>query len=356
MKVVELFAGIGGFKLGIDQVYSDAEYVLVSEIDRHAQKSYEAMHHIVPEGDITQIRECDIADHDLLVGGFPCQAFSIAGQRKGFEDTRGTMFFEMARIAKEKRPKVILAENVKGLVNHDKGNTIAVMVKTLNQLGYIVDFEVLTSSYHGVPQNRERVFIIAVRGDLENHEEWVTKGTTMIPKRKREIAEDIETLSFNFDWDEPCQVTTSLFDIMEDDAEVDPKYYLDEEKSQALLVEMDAAEKQQPVPQDPIMIGHLNMKGHDAIRRVYHHGAPGPTLTTMGGGHREPKVYTPHHAIRKLTPLECFRLQGFTDEQHQACVDAGVSNSQLYKQSGNAVTVNVIAHIMRQIKKAGYLD
>src|SRR5690606_30555359 len=287
---------------------------------------------------ITQIDAKDIPDHDLLVGGFPCQAFSVAGKRRGFEDTRGTLFFEIVRIAKEKRPKAILLENVKGLVNHDKGRTLDIMIETLNEIGYVVDFDVLNSKYFGVPQNRERIFIVAMRDDLIEQEEWseeTTKGNTIVPKRKRQINEWAKT--FNFDWPEQTEVTTRLRDILETD--VDEKYYLDEEKTAKLAAQFEVRSEPNVLrPQrteygkkirkeyeagkvwesrhkmtelqprkdgisntlttvekdnylaEPQMLGHVDIKGHDAIKRVYSAEGVSPTLTTMGGGHREPKI------------------------------------------------------------------
>src|SRR5699024_11172970 len=172
--------------------------------------------------------------HDILTAGTPCQSFSVAGKRKGFDDTRGTLFFYVARIAKEKQPKVVWIENVKGLVNHDKGNTLDTMVKTLNDIGYVVDFDVLNSKYFGVPQNRERICIVAIRKDLieaEPFSEESTTGQTIVPKGKRRIGEWAKT--FNFDWPEQAEVTTRLRDILE--SNVDEKYYLDEEKTARLV-------------------------------------------------------------------------------------------------------------------------
>src|SRR5699024_7828022 len=157
--------------------------VFASEIDKFASKAYETIYgEDVLHGDITEIDAEDVPNHDVLVGGFPCQAFSVAGQRKGLEDARGTLFFEIARIAKEKQPKALLLENVKGLVNHDKGNTLDLMIRTLNDIGYVVDFNVLNSKYFDVPQNRERIFIVAIREDLieaEPFSEESTKGQTI---------------------------------------------------------------------------------------------------------------------------------------------------------------------------------
>ena len=376
-----LFSGIGGFEQALNQF--GGECVFSSEIDKFAAQAYEALYSDKPAGDITKIDAKDIPDHDLLVGGFPCQAFSLAGKRKGFEDTRGTLFFEIARIAVEKKPKALLLENVKGLVNHDRGNTLDVMIETLNDIGYVVDFNVLNSKYFGVPQNRERIFIVAIREDLiesEPFSEESTTGQTVVPRGKRRIGEWASV--FNFDWPEQTEVTMRLRDILE--SEVDEKYYLDEEKTAKLVAHLtretedgfhayrNDAKKSSiqgthvtyaegrthaltvaHVPMttaEPQMLGHVDIRGNDSIKRTYSTGGIPPTLTSMGGGHREPKIAeenssAPRYRIRKLTPLECFRLQNFPDEAHQKLVEVGISDSQRYKMAGNAVTVNVVESI-----------
>src|SRR5699024_5808416 len=204
---VSLFSGIGGFEQALNKLGGTC--VFASEFDKFAQQSYTALYgdeHL--HGDITKIDEKDVPEHDLLVGGFPCQAFSVAGKREGFADTRGTLFFDIARIAAEKKPKALLLENVKGLINHDKGNTLDTMIKTLNDIGYVVDFDVLNSKYFGVPQNRERIFIVAIREDLIDSEpfsEESTTGQTIVPKGKRRIGEWAHT--FKFDWPEQAEVS-----------------------------------------------------------------------------------------------------------------------------------------------------
>lgn len=363
-----------------------------------------------------------------------CQAFSVAGKRLGFDDTRGTLFFEVARIAREKQPKAILLENVKGLVGHDKGRTLDTIVQTLNDIGYTVDFEVLNSKYFGVPQNRERIFIIAVRDDLVTPEPWSIEGNTVVPKGKRRISEYEGVKTFNFDWPEQAEVTTRLRDILE--PLVDEKYYLDEEKTARLVAQLEGQDDEprlvggigeknfgkqyrqgnriydadavamclhaQPVGnaggnsylykvnEEPKMLGHVDLKGHDAIKRVYSAESVGPTLTTMGGGHREPKIaepqeianvgnisycidanyskgispgsigkgrrthveeQKPRYRIRKLTPRECFRLQNFSDDAFDKLKEAGISDSQLYKMAGNAVTVSVVKAISERLLK-----
>ena len=163
-RYIDLFAGIGGFHLAMNSF--DAECVFASEWDSFAAKVYEDNFGIKPYGDITKIIESDIPQHDILCGGFPCQAFSISGKQKGFDDTRGTLFFDIARIVEYHKPKILFLENVKNLAKHDKGHTLKVIVKTLFGLGYTVNYKVLNASDYGLPQNRERIFIVCFRNDL----------------------------------------------------------------------------------------------------------------------------------------------------------------------------------------------
>lgn len=436
---IELFAGIGGFRQALDAL--GGKCVFASEIDPFATKAYKVLYGGAPElrGDITKIDARDIPDHDLLVGGFPCQAFSVAGQRRGFEDTRGTLFFEIVRIAAEKQPRFMLLENVKGLVSHDKGRTLEIMAAALNDVGYAVDFCVLNSKYFGVPQNRERIFIVCAR-DVE-HADWNIVGNDVVAKAKRRI-QALGVRTFNFDWPTGEAVTTRLRDILEDN--VDERYYLSDEKTARLITQLRdqelavlASRKPEDVnaiytpdyiaknqngtrikPADdpmftltaqgchgiiepsPIVVGSLGSYGNDQMNRVYSVEVIAPTLTVVSGGGREQKIaepcvndrgglrislegvsnaldanyakgldnhgqrthvaeYTvihsdrlgtgiasfPRYRIRKLTPLECWRLQGFPDAAHEAVKAAGVSDSQRYKQAGNAVTVNVIRAI-----------
>lgn len=425
-KYVELFAGIGGFRQALDAL--GGECVFASEIDPFATRAYKALYNGAEElhGDITKIDAHDIPDHDVLVGGFPCQAFSVAGQRKGFEEARGTLFFEIARIASAKQPRLMLLENVKGLLSHDGGKTFETMCVVLNDIGYAIDFRVLNSKHYGVPQNRERIFVACDR-DAE-HADWNVSGNGVEAKAKRR-AQDLGIRTFNFDWPTNDAVTKRLRDILE--SNVDEKYYLSEEKTAKLIAQLN--EKAPSATSDDCeMVGMLDMKGNDSIRRVYSPTGVAPTLTTMGGGHREPKIlepvleqysegdglaYTidanyakgtspgdigkgrrthivepevracltpdreekrqngrrfkendeaaftvntldrhgvaigtyPRYRIRKLTPLECWRLQGFSDEAHETVKVAGISDSQRYKQAGNAVTVNVIRAIGKRL-------
>ena len=258
-KFIDLFCGIGGFHLAMSAV--GGECVFASEIDKFAKQAYTTLHGLEPHGDITKIDAKDIPDHDLIAAGFPCQSFSVAGKRGGFEDARGTLFFEVARIASEKQPKVLLLENVKGLVGHDKGKTLDTIVKTLNEIGYRVDFEVLNSKYFGVPQNRERIFIVAIREDLVANEPWKIEGNTVVPKGKRRISgyEDVKT--FNFDFPKNETVTKRLVDVLED--AVDEKYYLDEDKTSKLVVDLKVSNSDVKVVGNASRTGYNSHNIHD---------------------------------------------------------------------------------------------
>ena len=457
MKVLDFFSGIGGFHSAFKRVGWDV--VGFCEIDKFARQSYKALYDT--EGveewhDITKVSEHEFQRFsgtvDLIAGGFPCQAFSVAGRRGGFEDTRGTLFFEIARVAKIVKPRYLLLENVKGLLNHDKGHTFGTILNSLHELGYgHIEWAVLNSKYWGIPQNRERVFILAELTDAPQR-------PYLLPLLTKEI---------------DTGVTSRLRDVLEEN--VDEKYYLSEDKTSKLIEVLkdrikvkeatkkgyaeafvgDSVNLSQPnsktrrgrvgkelantlltgqeqaviIPNTDV-IADLKHYSHESLNRVYGPDGQSPTLSTMQGGGREPKVAEPQefsdgsgiaycldacytkgtsagnvgkgrrtHAIevratitpdreekrqngrrfkeddepmftinvqdkhgvtfiddkeyriRKLTPLECWRLQDFSDEQFYTARASGVSDSQLYKQAGNSVTVKVVEVIAREIEK-----
>ena len=284
MKYVELFAGIGGFRSALDRL--GMKCVFASEIAKYAKQEYTALYgdeHLY--GDITKIDVNNIPDHDLLVGGFPCQAFSVAGQRRGFEDTRGTLFFEIVRIAKSKQPKWLMLENVKGLLSHDNGRTFDIMCACLNDIGYAVDFKVLNSKHYGVPQNRERIFIIANR-DVE-HEDWRIEGNDVVAKAKRRIAK-LGIKTFNFDFPNNKTVDKRLRDVLQEN--VDEKFYLSKEKTEKLIVQLNGKHTQklsdvkELLLQEPSVqqIGYIqgDMQGY----RVYDQEGLSTTVAAQTGG------------------------------------------------------------------------
>ncbi|MFD2704656.1 DNA (cytosine-5-)-methyltransferase [Salibacterium lacus] len=391
-----MFAGIGGFRQGLENL--GGQCVFASEIDKYAQKAYEVLYGADDlYGDIKEIHAKDVPEHDVLVAGTPCQSFSVAGSRGGFDDARGTLFFDVARIANEKQPKAVLIENVKGLVGHDRGKTLDTIVKALNECGYRVDFNVLNSKYFGVPQNRERIFIVAVREDLVNNAEWTIAGTNVVAKGKRRISGYDDVKTFNFDWPEQLSVETRLRDILE--PEVDERYYLSEEKTAGLVRQLteqgvevnEATKKGYTLAEegDAVNVQFPNSKTRRgrvgrgvaqtleasscnqgvveqaedskiAVNKRYgeFHARPDEVSTALdanyGGfpdnhGQRTGIAEPPTYRIRKLTPLECWRLQGFPDYAHNVVLDEGISDSQRYKMAGNAVTVNVIEAIGAKI-------
>jgi DNA (cytosine-5)-methyltransferase 1 len=311
-KFIDLFAGIGGFRIALQNV--GGKCVFTSEWDENAKITYQANFGEVPFGDITKeyTKNYIPENFDILCGGFPCQAFSIAGNRKGFHDTRGTLFFDIEKIIEAKRPKVVFLENVKNLVSHDDGNTIKIILEILqDKLGYKAYTKILNSATHAnVPQNRERIFIVAFdEKQVKNHSE--------------------------FKFPEPIPLTRTIHDILEKGKQADYLYY---KKDHQYYPELKKS-----------------MTSKDTIyqwRRVYARENKSklcPTLTAnMGtGGHNVPLVLD-DYGIRKLTPKECFAFQGYPIDQY---ILPNIANSKLYMQAGNSVTTTLIERIAKQITK-----
>ena len=303
-----MFAGVGGIRLGFEKVGFTTVFSNDFEpkcADTYNQNFKTAK--LIVE-DITKISTNDIPDCDFVLGGFPCQAFSIAGYRHGFDDKkgRGNLFFDIARIIKDKQPTGFLLENVKNLKSHDNGNTFKIIEQTLKDMGYFVKSKVLNSMEYGnVPQNRERIYIVGFK--------------------------DKKTID-RFEFPDPIELTKSISDILED--EVDKKYYYNGKPLYDRL-KNDITEKN-AVYQWRRQYVRKNKKGVC------------PTLTAnMGmGGHNVPIIFD-GKGIRKLTPRECFRIQGFPDSYKLP----NIADSALYKQAGNSVSVPVIARIAEQMVK-----
>lgn len=280
MNFIDLFSGIGGFRSALE--LNGHKCIAYSEVDKFAKQSYQAIYSTEDEidlGDITQISEEYLShfkkENDIVVGGSPCQSFSMAGSRKGFEDTRGTLFFEYAKVVKETQPKYFLFENVKGMLSHNKGNTIRVVLETFNQLGYYIDFNVFNSKYYDVPQNRERIYIVGKRKDLvdnPNYQEKV-KGKKKFDEIHNWAVDNVSYVKLLPEL--KTEVTTRLIDVLED--EVDEKYYLSEEKTKKLTLNSDLS-------------GKLNMYDYNERYKVYSVNKVSPTLNTMQGGDRQPKI------------------------------------------------------------------
>ena len=426
LKFLDLFAGIGGFRLGMES--AGHECIGFCEIDKFARKSYKAIHDTEGEielHDITTVTDefiRGIGHVDIICGGFPCQAFSIAGKRKGFEDTRGTLFFEITRFASILRPRLLFLENVKGLLNHNGGDTFETILSALDELGYDAEWQVLNSKDFGVPQNRERVFIIGhLRGrsiraifPLGGNDKTTDCKQQKIKKvgniRKKGKSQSGDVVSIDSLVPTLCSTTTQK----------DPPKIaipiLTPERPKKRQNGRRFKENGEPMftltgqDRHGIVVAGKLPGNHDQNSRVYNPRGLAPTLSTMQGGGQEPKIIqkargfnkgaqhsiaptlssnswqennlvkvvdfynkitkdevgtltssgggstvragsfgiTDGYRIRKLTPRECWRLQGFPDWAFDKAQEVN-SNSQLYKQAGNSVTVNVIAEIAKRL-------
>lgn len=377
MKFLDLFAGIGGFRLGMES--TGHECIGFCEIDKFARASYKAIHDTEGEielHDITTVTDEEvraIGHVDIICGGFPCQAFSVAGARRGFEDTRGTLFFEIARFASILKPKYLFLENVKGLLNHDKGNTFKTIIGALNELGYDVEWQVLNSKNFSVPQNRERVFIIGhLRGQRtrrvfpiirenaksDNQQSKIkivgnTKnpnGTSIGYRNNVHNIDGIVGALTATDYKGPKQVAIPV--LTPDRAnksqngrrfktDGEPMFTPTAQDRHGILIK--EATKQgyaEAEIGDSVNLSHPNSK----TRR----GRVGKQIANTLRTGESQGVVEPDFRIRKLTPRECWRLQGFPDWAFDKAQEVN-SNSQLYKQAGNSVTVNVIAAIAERL-------
>lgn len=344
LKVVEAFAGVGSQRMALRNLEIKHEVVGIFEIDKFALKSYEAIHGECPNlGDISKIDVKDIPKHDLFTYSFPCQDLSIAGKQKGMIRgvTRSGLLYECERIIKYCKPKYLLLENVKNLVGKKNKPQFDEWLKFLEDLGYTNYWKILNAKDYGVPQNRERVFVVSILGDHKP-----------------------------YSFPSPVKLDKSIKDILED--EVEEKYYMNK-PFHLVNKKNEAAE--------------LQIKAHRSIKSVQSPSHICPTLTTMQGGHREPKILqvakteckfdqesrvygvngisptlaardsqgpkkiyiNEKYRVRKLTPLECWRLMAFTDEDFYKVKNIGISNSQLYKQAGNSIVVKVLEGIFKEL-------
>lgn len=296
-RFIDLFAGIGGIRLAFENV--GGKCVFSSEWDKYAQDTYEANFGERPQGDITKIKPEIIPEHDILLAGFPCQAFSICGDQQGFLDTRGTLFFNIEEILRIKRPYAFLLENVKNLKSHDKGRTFKTIVSHLENLGYYVHDTVLNSLDFGIPQKRERTFIVGFRDNLK------------------------------FCFPKPVDIKLSLASILENDFEVDKRYFASSTIRKNRLLKVKA---NYPTPS----IWHENKSGNVSALEY-------SCALRAGASYN----YLLVNGIRRLTPKELLRLQGFPDN-----FKIVVPYTQIRKQTGNSVTVPVVKAVAQQMIKS----
>lgn len=351
IKVVSLFSGIGGFEEGLKKAQIDYDIVFSSEIDSFAQKSYAA--NFSSEnlyGDIREVNEKKIPDHDLLLAGFPCQSFSIAGQRKGFNDIRGTLFFDVARILAEKQPRYVLLENVKNLISHDCGNTIRHILSILNDIGYVVDFTIINSCEAGVPQNRDRTYICGIfKGKKEKYTSDIR--STKANKLKIELNE-LGFQGFNF-FDKVYFHNKQQYieDILED--KIDPNFFFNTDSIKEFLANcyVNKIEKNE---KKIIKLLDLPKNVHNDLerqRRVYSIKGISPTVLARSDSAKILIQQDDELKIRKITPYENFYIQGFDKAFVDNIKATGMSATQMYKQSGNAVSPPVITGILELLHK-----
>ena len=324
MKFLELCAGIGGFRQALENL--GCECVGYSEIDKHAIKLYSAWYNDECNfGDITKIEAEKLPDFELLVGGFPCQAFSVAGKRGGFNDTRGTIFFDFARIMKAKKPKFAIFENVKGLLNHDGGKTYETMLRTLDELGYNAQWGILNTKFHGLPQNRERVYIVA---NLRER-----SSTKILFERGDDITDKVERTENGI---------IGQFYNRKGKTHQDLGVISSEGHSPALLA---------TTHKNPRIVKIGDIDGlNTQYSRVYDSEGVSTTINAQGGGlGAKTGLYNAGDKVRRLTPKECFRLQGFKDEMVELGYKLGISDTQLYKMAGNAVSVPVVEWVAQRV-------
>ncbi len=316
IKFIDLFAGIGGFRIALTEL--NAECVFSSEWDKFAAKTYSHNFKHQPFGDITKISESEIPGHNVLCAGFPCQAFSISGKQEGFNDTRGTLFWDIARIAKHHQPEILFLENVKNLARHDNGRTVKVIYKTLEEIGYSVFSQVLNSSHYGVPQSRERVYFVCFNKKLNIH---------------------------NFEFPQPTMENISINDIVEEDNKT-REFVLNRKD---ILITKKNLSKNSDLFESPILkplrIGTINKGGQG--ERIYSSLGHAITLSAYGGGAAgKTGAYLINEKVRQLSPRECLRVQGFPEKY---CFPPDISVSQSYKMCGNSVSVPVISKIFSQV-------
>ena len=388
MNFLDLFAGIGGFRLGMER--AGHKCIVFCEIDKFARASYKEMYNTENEIEYHDIKEVTNEEFrklrgkvDIICGGFPCQAFSIAGKQLGFEDARGTLFYEIARATKEIKPRYLLLENVRNLLSHDKGQTFTRILKILDELGYDAEWQVLNSKNFGVPQNRERVFIVGHLREGCTYKVFPIRGEN----KELDLEPKISIIGNTKNPNGSCQGTRT--------------FVHDKNGIVGALTATDHKDPKQVAIDHPNYIkikGYISGSKYRSTSQIYDVQGISPTLNTMQGGGREPKIMIKEatkqgyaianigdsinlshpnsktrrgrvgkkiantllttdeqgvvlsdYKIRKLTPKECWRLQGFPDELFDKAQEVN-SNSQLYKQAGNSVTVNVIEEIAKRLK------
>lgn len=307
---IDLFAGLGGFRIALESL--GAKCIYSNEWDKFAQEVYNSNFGEIPDGDITKVDENTIPQHDILCAGFPCQAFSISGKQRGFEDSRGTLFFDVARIVKCKKPKIVFMENVKNFASHDNGRTLQVVRKTMEELGYSFYYKVLNATDFGIPQKRERIYMVCFRNDLNIN---------------------------NFSFPKPIKLIKHVEDFLLSDESIVSNLYVDRPDIYISNCEDNKYSNKS------IRLGIVNKGGQG--ERIYSTKGIAITLSANGGGiFAKTGGYMVNGRPRKLHQRECARLMGFPDTYIMA-----KNKNQAYKQFGNSVVIDVLQFIGLQIGK-----
>ena len=377
MKVFSMFSGVGGFELGLQRAGVDHELVGYCEWDKYASQIYDTHFQGVKNyDDATTIVPDELPEFQLLVGGFPCQAFSVAGKRRGFlDDTRGTLFFDIARVLSARQPRYVVLENVKGLLHHDEGRTFDTILGVLADIGYDVQWEVLNSRYLGVPQNRERVYIVGhLRADVGSRPEVFPVTEPSGQPEPHTLVENEKTFGARAILTPDREEKRQQGRRMKDSEEPSFSLTAQDQHGVALPVQLRKSENfmlggsrmfepGHPIPTlnstdykqpngvaEPVDYTIIDKKGVKKQNQDYAATLAGGAHS--GGNHSDMDLIGITEAdengtsfyIRRLTPTECERLQSFPDGWTE-----GVSNTQRYKQMGNAVTVNVVETVMRRL-------
>ena len=305
---IDLFAGLGGFRLALESL--GAKCVYSNEWNDCVRNVYKDNFGDFPDGDITKVNEKDIPEHDILCAGFPCQAFSISGKQLGFEDSRGTLFFDVARIVKEKNPKIVFMENVKNFASHDNGRTLSVVKATMEELGYVFFHKVLNVADYGIPQKRERIYMVCFRNDLHIDD---------------------------FSYPESIPLTKHLEDFLIQDESIVSHLYVNKSSMRFNGIKDDKYSNK------PIRLGTVNKGGQGD--RIYSTKGVAITLSANGGGtFSRTGGYLINGKTRKLHPRECARIMGYPDTYK-----ISDSPNQAYIQFGNSVVIDVLQYIAQQI-------
>lgn len=321
LKMIELFAGVGSQTQALKNIGIEHETVAISEIDKYALQSYELLHgKTLNLGDISTIEPSAVPDCDLMTYSFPCQDLSVAGAQLGAEEgsgTRSSLLWECKKLIEAKKPRFLLMENVKNLVGTTHKANFDKWLNYLSSIGYSNYWKVLNAVDYGAPQSRERVFCVSI----------------LNPNK-------------DFEFPAPTGRTMKLFDILDNKENVPANMYMNDRP-------FEFRETISESENGLIHVGNLNMAANESIKRVYSPNGVCPTLTTMTGGHRQPKIWLEKEGVRKLTPRECWRVMGFSNETFDK-VDGKLSNTQLYKQAGNTICVSCLEAIFKELFNGEY--